>query len=117
MRTLILFITYKVTPKKGNFLQTMYSGLMVTGGNSLLMGFTERLNHDLAHKCPPVGILRYIYLFLCIAFVFAMYQVCYLQTIKLRVYAAPTPMERRFGAWIGGSILASLVSSGVQCIL
>ncbi|EJW76230.1 hypothetical protein WUBG_12861 [Wuchereria bancrofti] len=61
---------------------TMYSGLMVTGGNSLLMGFTERLNHDLAHKCPP--------------------------TIKLRVYAAPTPMERRFGAWIGGSILASL---------
>ncbi|VDO32612.1 unnamed protein product [Brugia timori] len=58
------------------------AGLMVTGGNSLLMGFTERLNHDLAHKCPP--------------------------TIKLRVYAAPTPMERRFGAWIGGSILASL---------
>ncbi|MFH4978516.1 hypothetical protein AB6A40_005225 [Gnathostoma spinigerum] len=63
---------------------TLYSGLMVTGGNSLIMGFTERLNHDLAHKCPP--------------------------TIKLRVNAAPTPMERRFGAWIGGSILASLGS-------
>uniref|UniRef100_A0A0N4YHG9 Actin n=1 Tax=Nippostrongylus brasiliensis TaxID=27835 RepID=A0A0N4YHG9_NIPBR len=31
-------------------------------------------------------------------------------TIKLRVSAAPTPMERRFGAWIGGSILGSLVS-------
>ncbi|KAK6014687.1 Actin, partial [Ostertagia ostertagi] len=57
--------------------------LMVTGGNSLILGFTERLNHDLAHKCPP--------------------------TIKLRVSAAPTPMERRFGAWIGGSILGSLV--------
>lgn len=28
--------------------------MMVTGGNSLIMGFTERLNHDLAHKCPPV---------------------------------------------------------------
>lgn len=63
---------------------TLYSGLMVTGGNSLLMGFTERLNHDLAHKCPP--------------------------TIKLRVNAALSPMERRFGAWIGGSILASLGS-------
>ncbi|VDN59441.1 unnamed protein product [Dracunculus medinensis] len=61
---------------------TLYSSLMVTGGNSLIMGFTERLNHDLALKCPP--------------------------TIKLRVNAAPTPMERRFGAWIGGSILASL---------
>ncbi|RCN30462.1 hypothetical protein ANCCAN_23769 [Ancylostoma caninum] len=32
---------------------TLYSGLMVTGGNSLILGFTERLNHDLAHKCPP----------------------------------------------------------------
>lgn len=28
---------------------------MVTGGNSLIMGFTERLNHDLALKCPPVS--------------------------------------------------------------
>ncbi|KAK5967240.1 SWI/SNF nucleosome remodeling complex component, partial [Trichostrongylus colubriformis] len=60
---------------------TLYSGLMVTGGNSLILGFTERLNHEVAHKCPP--------------------------TIKLRVSAAPTPMERRFGAWIGGSILGS----------
>ena len=62
----------------------MYSNLMVTGGNSLILGFTERLNHDLAHKCPP--------------------------TVKLRVQAAVTPSERKFGAWIGGSILGSLVS-------
>ena len=34
--------------------QTLYSNVMVTGGNSLLLGFVERLNHDLAHKCPPV---------------------------------------------------------------
>uniref|UniRef100_A0A0N5AM89 Actin n=1 Tax=Syphacia muris TaxID=451379 RepID=A0A0N5AM89_9BILA len=61
---------------------SLYSGLVVTGGNSFLMGFTERLNHDLAHKCPPA--------------------------MKLRVSAAPTSLERRFGAWIGGSILASL---------
>lgn len=31
---------------------------MVTGGNSLINGFTERLNHDLAHKCPAVSALR-----------------------------------------------------------
>ena len=65
-------------------LQHMYSNLMVTGGNSLILGFHERLNHDLAHKCPP--------------------------TVKLRVQAAVTPAERKFGAWIGGSILGSLVS-------
>ncbi|KAI1722733.1 actin domain-containing protein [Ditylenchus destructor] len=61
---------------------TFYSNLMITGGNSLIMGFTERLNHDLAHKCPA--------------------------TMKLRVSAAPTPVERRYGAWIGGSIVSSL---------
>ncbi|TKR80963.1 hypothetical protein L596_014927 [Steinernema carpocapsae] len=61
---------------------SLYSSVMVTGGNSYLMGFTERLNHDLAHKCPP--------------------------TIKLRVSSLPTLVERRFSAWIGGSIVGSL---------
>ncbi|CAJ0923826.1 unnamed protein product, partial [Mesorhabditis belari] len=59
----------------------LYSNLLVTGGNSLILGFTERLNHDLAHKCPP--------------------------TVRLRL-SAPPPAERRFGPWIGGSILASV---------
>ncbi|PAV59628.1 hypothetical protein WR25_08212 [Diploscapter pachys] len=62
----------------------LYNGVIVTGGNSLILGFTERLNHDVAHKCPP--------------------------TLKLRVSAPPTPTERRFSAWIGGSILGSLGS-------
>uniref|UniRef100_A0A914XRE9 Uncharacterized protein n=1 Tax=Plectus sambesii TaxID=2011161 RepID=A0A914XRE9_9BILA len=63
---------------------SLYSGLIVTGGNSLMQGFVERLNHDLVYKCPP--------------------------SCKLRITAAPTPLERRYGAWIGGSILASLGS-------
>jgi len=63
---------------------SLYSGLVVTGGNSLIMGFTDRLNYDLAHKCPP--------------------------NVKLRVTAAPTSVERRHGAWIGGSIVSSLGS-------
>lgn len=61
---------------------SLYSNLMVTGGNSLIMGFTDRLNHDLAQKC--------------------------LSTQKIRVSSAPTTAERRFGAWIGGSIVSSL---------
>ena len=28
---------------------------MVVGGNSLLSGFTERLNRDLSHRTPPVS--------------------------------------------------------------
>lgn len=61
---------------------TLFSNVTVTGGNSLILGFTERLNYALATKCPP--------------------------TIKLRVFAAPTQAERKYGAWIGGSILGSL---------
>uniref|UniRef100_A0A7E4VUT1 Actin-like protein 6A n=1 Tax=Panagrellus redivivus TaxID=6233 RepID=A0A7E4VUT1_PANRE len=58
----------------------MYSNVFVSGGTSLIMGFPERLNHDLALRCPPV--------------------------IKLRVAWAQTMAECRFGAWIGGSIVA-----------
>ncbi|CAD5217870.1 unnamed protein product [Bursaphelenchus xylophilus] len=59
----------------------LYGNLLVTGGNSLIMGFTERLNHDLAQKCNS--------------------------TVKLRVPQSQ-PNERKYGAWIGGSIVASL---------
>ena len=59
----------------------MYSNVYVAGGGSLILGFPERLNHDLALRCPPV--------------------------VKLRVSWAPGgPIERRFGAWIGGSIVS-----------
>ncbi|EGT40143.1 hypothetical protein CAEBREN_16949 [Caenorhabditis brenneri] len=61
---------------------TLYSNVTVTGGNSLILGFTERLNYALATKCPP--------------------------TVKLRVFYAPIHTERKYGAWIGGSILGSL---------
>ena len=34
----------------------MYGGVIVAGGNSLLQGFTDRLNRDLGNKTPPVSI-------------------------------------------------------------
>ncbi|KAI6194520.1 WD repeat-containing protein 48-like protein [Aphelenchoides besseyi] len=61
----------------------LFSNIIVTGGNSLIMGFTERLNHDLARRCNP--------------------------TVKLRLPPCQ-PNERRYGAWIGGSIVSSLGS-------
>ncbi len=65
--------------------QAMYGGVLVAGGNSLTTGFVERLNNDLLRRCPS--------------------------TCKLRLTAPPTTAERRFGAWVGGSIMASLVSA------
>jgi actin-related protein len=61
----------------------LYGNVIVTGGNSLLNGFTDRLNRDLSIKTPP--------------------------SMRLKLVAA-NGTERRFGSWIGGSILASLGS-------
>ncbi|XP_057176175.1 actin-like protein 6B isoform X2 [Triplophysa rosa] len=60
----------------------LYGSVMVTGGNTLLQGFTERLNRELSQKAPP--------------------------SMRLKLIACNNSIERRFSSWIGGSILASL---------
>lgn len=37
-----------------NYFQSLYGSVIVTGGNSLIQGFTERLNRDLSAKTPQV---------------------------------------------------------------
>lgn len=37
-------------------MQSLYGSVVVTGGNSCLQGFSERLNRDLASKTPPVSV-------------------------------------------------------------
>jgi len=63
---------------------SLYSSVIVVGGNSLLSGFTDRLNRDLNAKTPP--------------------------SMKLKLIYSSVNAERRFSTWIGGSILASLGS-------
>ncbi|XP_074659955.1 actin-like protein 6B [Tubulanus polymorphus] len=63
---------------------SLYSSVIVTGGNSLINGFTERLNRDLSSKTPP--------------------------SMRLKLISPSSSAERRFSSWIGGSILASLGS-------
>lgn len=60
----------------------LYGTVIVTGGNSLIGGFTDRLQMDLSSRTPP--------------------------SMRLKLIHASQSAERRFGAWIGGSILASL---------
>uniref|UniRef100_A0A8C1H3K4 Actin-like 6B n=2 Tax=Cyprinus carpio TaxID=7962 RepID=A0A8C1H3K4_CYPCA len=60
----------------------LYGSVIVTGGNTLLQGFTERLNRELSQKAPP--------------------------SMRLKLIACNSSIERRFSSWIGGSILASL---------
>ena len=35
--------------------QNLYGSVIVTGGNTLLNGFIDRLNKDLGNKTPPVS--------------------------------------------------------------
>lgn len=60
----------------------LYGTVIVTGGNSLITGLTDRLQLELASRTPP--------------------------SMRLKLIHTSQPAERRFGAWIGGSILASL---------
>lgn len=57
------------------------NNIVITGGTSLLQGFTARINHDLQQTFPA---------------------------LKVRLYAPGNMTERRNAAWLGGSILASL---------
>ena len=61
---------------------SLYSSVLVTGGNSLLQGFMERLQYELQRNVPP--------------------------SMRLKLHAHQQTMERKCSAWIGGSILASL---------
>lgn len=80
---------------------SLYGSVIATGGNSLITGFAERLNRDLSAKTPPVNFNVQD---------FIPHNISIFQSMRLKVVSAPGTSERRFGAWIGGSILASLVS-------
>ena len=59
----------------------LLSNVVVTGGSSLLHGFTDRVNQELMMLFPAP---------------------------RVRISAPGNTAERRFASWIGGSILASL---------
>lgn len=60
----------------------LYSSVVLTGGNSLVQGFSDRLSRDISSRMPG--------------------------SMRLKMIAANGTVERRFGAWVGGSILASI---------
>lgn len=59
----------------------LLGNVVVTGATTLLNGFNDRLNIELTQMFPG---------------------------LKIRISASGLSSERRFGAWVGGSILASL---------
>lgn len=63
--------------------QSLLSNIVSTGGTSMIQGFNDRLHYDLSN----------------------MYQ-----GTRVRIHSPANHSERKFGSWIGGSILASLGS-------
>jgi len=59
--------------------QVIMGNVVLTGGGSLFAGFGERLNNELVRNFPHV-----------------------------KIHAPGNPTERRYGGWLGGSILGSL---------
>ncbi|KII95776.1 hypothetical protein PLICRDRAFT_96688 [Plicaturopsis crispa FD-325 SS-3] len=59
--------------------QVLMGNVVLTGGGSLFAGFSERLNNELSRNFSHV-----------------------------KIHAPGNPTERRYGGWLGGSILASL---------
>ncbi|KAI8974285.1 actin family [Pilobolus umbonatus] len=59
----------------------LFNNVIITGGNTLIPGFIERLNSDLLMMAPGN---------------------------KVKVYAAGGPVERKCSSWLGASTLASL---------
>ena len=59
----------------------LLSNVVVTGGSSLIQGFNDRLAHELSIVYPST---------------------------RVRIHSPGNIAERKFGSWIGGSILASL---------
>jgi hypothetical protein len=59
--------------------QVLMGNVVLAGGGSLFAGLGERLNNELVRNFPHV-----------------------------KIHAPGNPAERRYGSWLGGSILASL---------
>jgi len=66
----------------------LYNGIILAGGSSMLPNIRERLEREVLEQAPGQA--------------------------RVKVIASQNVMERKFGVWIGGSILASL-GSFQQC--
>lgn len=64
----------------------LYGGIVLVGGNSLVTGLSERLQHEVLARLQTGGGA----------------------SLRMKLIASSNSVERRFAPWLGGSILASL---------
>ncbi|KAI0049580.1 actin-related protein Arp4p [Auriscalpium vulgare] len=78
-RTIPTLISQALAACDPDMRQVLMGNVVLSGGGSLFAGLAERLNNELSRNFPHV-----------------------------KIHAPGNPVERRYGGWLGGSILASL---------
>ncbi|KAJ7283875.1 actin-related protein Arp4p [Mycena rebaudengoi] len=78
-KTIPALITESLRACDPELRQVLVGNVVLTGGGSLFAGFGDRLSAELARSFPHV-----------------------------KIHAPGNPVERRYGGWLGGSVLASL---------
>ena len=78
-RTIPALISQALAACDPDMRQVLMGNIVLAGGGSLFAGLGERLNNELVRNFPHV-----------------------------KIHAPGNPAERRYGGWLGGSILASL---------
>jgi len=78
-RTIPALISQALTACDPDMRQVLMGNVVLAGAGSLLAGLGERLNNELVRNFPHI-----------------------------KIHAPGNPAERRYGSWLGGSILASL---------
>jgi actin-related protein len=77
--------------------QILLGNIVLTGGGTLFAGFNERLTNELTAHFPNVGQPSTRKWNSLIFF-----------NAQVKIHAPGNPIERRYGGWLGGSVLASL---------
>jgi len=72
--------------------------VVLTGGGSLFTGFADRLANEMMRTFPHVNRL----------FLYSLSTTHTSFFDQTKIHAPGNPIERRYGGWLGGSILASL---------
>ena len=95
-KSLPQLISASVTSCDPDIRQVLLSNVVLGGGGSLFTGLADRLNNELNRIFNHVGLSQ------------LSKDTQYLIIPQAKIHAPGNPAERRYGGWLGGSILASL---------
>ena len=96
-KTIPSLITSSIGQCELDLRQVLLGNVVLTGGGSLFAGFADRLANDMGRAFQHVSVSFALGVDSPLSF-----------HLQVKIHAPGNPTERRYGGWLGGSILASL---------